>query len=263
MNNIWRYLTIIWRYLTTETFTLESENYHPKNIFKYRHLSPSGNRALLLRTEKYMRNFPYWFRLMESSVQANLNLAGPKRKDGLVKSVYSKFFLCRAVIGTDFLYSCVYVIGLILFHIIYELLLHCSLHILYWNWWSQVFWNGINVNRNICKGYHLMAALFRSNTLVHMSESCLITLRTTCSWEKVFSNCVANLQMKTHAQVRFQEICKATLLKLYFRMGVFQYICSIFSENLFLRTPLDGLVALLYSRNANKTRTEQKTLQDF
>ena len=78
-----------------------------------------------------MRNFPYWIRLMESSVQANLNLAGPKRKDGLVKSVYSKFFLCRAVIGADFLYSCVYVIGLILFHIILELLLHCSLHILY------------------------------------------------------------------------------------------------------------------------------------
>ena len=45
--DIWveRYLTIIWRYLTTETFTLEPENYRPKDIVKYRHLSPSGNRA--------------------------------------------------------------------------------------------------------------------------------------------------------------------------------------------------------------------------
>ena len=31
--------------MTTETFTLEPENYRPKDIFKYRHLSPSGNRA--------------------------------------------------------------------------------------------------------------------------------------------------------------------------------------------------------------------------
>ena len=35
----------IWRYLTTETFTLESENYRSKDIVKYRHLLPSGNRA--------------------------------------------------------------------------------------------------------------------------------------------------------------------------------------------------------------------------
>ena len=48
LNNIWRYLTIIWRYLTAETFTQEPENYHPKGIVKYRHLSPSGNRTLTL-----------------------------------------------------------------------------------------------------------------------------------------------------------------------------------------------------------------------
>ena len=47
LNDIWRYLTIIWRYLTTETFTLKPENYRPKDIAKYRHLSPSGNRALV------------------------------------------------------------------------------------------------------------------------------------------------------------------------------------------------------------------------
>ena len=29
-----------------ETFTLEQENYRPKDIVKYRHVSPSGNRAL-------------------------------------------------------------------------------------------------------------------------------------------------------------------------------------------------------------------------
>ena len=35
----------IWRYLTTETFTLEPDNYRSKDIIKYRHLLPSGNRA--------------------------------------------------------------------------------------------------------------------------------------------------------------------------------------------------------------------------
>ena len=33
--------------MTTETFTLEPENYRLKDIVKYRHLSPSGNRALM------------------------------------------------------------------------------------------------------------------------------------------------------------------------------------------------------------------------
>ena len=32
----------------------------------------------------------------------------------------------------------------------------------------------------------------------------------------------------------------ATLLKLHFSMGVLLYICCIFSEHLFLRTPLGG-----------------------
>ena len=36
--------------MTTETFTLEPENYRPKDIVKYRHLPPSGNRALLITT---------------------------------------------------------------------------------------------------------------------------------------------------------------------------------------------------------------------
>ena len=31
----------------TETFSLEPENTRPKDIGKYRHLSPSGNRALV------------------------------------------------------------------------------------------------------------------------------------------------------------------------------------------------------------------------
>ena len=52
LNDIWRYLTIIWQYLTTETFTLAPENYRPKDIVKYRHLSPSGNQTLF---------YVYWF----------------------------------------------------------------------------------------------------------------------------------------------------------------------------------------------------------
>ena len=38
-------LNDIWGYLTTETFTLEPENYRSKDIVKDRHLLPSGNRA--------------------------------------------------------------------------------------------------------------------------------------------------------------------------------------------------------------------------
>ena len=34
--------------------------------------------------------------------------------------------------------------------------------------------------------------------------------------------------------------CKATLLKSHFGMGILLKICCIFSEHLFLRTPLDG-----------------------
>ena len=34
--------------MTTETFTTEPENYRPKDIAKYRHLSPNGKRALFL-----------------------------------------------------------------------------------------------------------------------------------------------------------------------------------------------------------------------
>ena len=44
----------------------------------------------------------------------------------------------------------------------------------------------------------------------------------------------------THAKVQFQWICFVTLLKSHFRIGVLQWPCCIFSEHLFLRTPLDG-----------------------
>ena len=70
LNDIWRYLAIIWRYLTTERFTLEPENYRPKDIVKYRHLSPNGNRALgVLGPGSYLEilgsqvpgpTWPYW-----------------------------------------------------------------------------------------------------------------------------------------------------------------------------------------------------------
>ena len=40
--------------------------------------------------------------------------------------------------------------------------------------------------------------------------------------------------------MRFQQRCKATLLKSHFGIGILLQICCIFSEHLFLRTPLDG-----------------------
>ena len=67
MNDIWRYLTITWRYLTTETFALDSENYRPKDIVKYRHLSPSGNRALSFSINKSLQNFEDGQRIFQLS----------------------------------------------------------------------------------------------------------------------------------------------------------------------------------------------------
>ena len=68
LDDIWRYLTIIWWYLTTETFTLEPENYRPKDIVKCRHLSPSGNRAGRMTSFKSMfdshiftKSYAFWF----------------------------------------------------------------------------------------------------------------------------------------------------------------------------------------------------------
>ena len=50
---------------------------------------------------------------------------------------------------------------------------------------------------------------------------------------KVFWKYAANLQENTHAEVRFQKSCKATLLKSDFGMGVLLYICCIFSERFY------------------------------
>ena len=57
---------------------------------------------------------------------------------------------------------------------------------------------------------------------------------------KVFWKYEANLEENTHIEVRLQWSCKATLLKPHFGMGVLLQICCIFSQHLFLRTPLEG-----------------------
>ena len=53
--------------MITETFILEPENYRPKDIVKYRHLSPSGNRAL----ENY--SVKSWLKLLKILVLLGLN----------------------------------------------------------------------------------------------------------------------------------------------------------------------------------------------
>ena len=50
----------------------------------------------------------------------------------------------------------------------------------------------------------------------------------------------ASLLESTHVKVWFQESCKATLLKSHLSMGVLLQIWCIFSEHLFLGTPLGG-----------------------
>ena len=44
----------------------------------------------------------------------------------------------------------------------------------------------------------------------------------------------------------FNKLAKATLLKSRFGIGVLLWICCIFSEHLFSRTPLDGCFCLKY-----------------
>ena len=48
------------------------------------------------------------------------------------------------------------------------------------------------------------------------------------------------------AEVRLQKSCKATLLKSHFSIVVLLQICCIFSEHLFVRTPLTAASDLPY-----------------
>ena len=57
---------------------------------------------------------------------------------------------------------------------------------------------------------------------------------------KEFWKCAANLQENAHATVWFQRSCYVTLLKSHFGMSVLLKICSIFSKQLFIRTPMEG-----------------------
>ena len=75
-----------------------------------------------------------------------------------------------------------------------------------------------------------------------------------CSYEKVFWKYAVKLQANTHAKERFQLSCFATLLKSHFGTGVLLY--CIFSEHLFLRTPLKGCfciaqITVLFSNSDN------------
>ena len=81
----------------------------------------------------------------------------------------------------------------------------------------------------------------------HHKKDFIITEAATqrCSLEKVFWKYAANLQGNTHAEVWFQQSCKATLLKSHFDIGVLLQICFIFSEHIFLRAPLSMWLLLL------------------
>ena len=60
----------------------------------------------------------------------------------------------------------------------------------------------------------------------------------------MFWKYAANLQESTHFEGQFW--CKATLLNSQFGMGVLLLICWIFSEHLFVRTPLEGCFCFLH-----------------
>ena len=50
---------------------------------------------------------------------------------------------------------------------------------------------------------------------------------------------------------KFESTCKTTLMKSHFRMGALMYICCIFLEHVFLRTPLDGCFCNEDEQNQN------------
>ena len=53
------------------------------------------------------------------------------------------------------------------------------------------------------------------------------------------------MQDNTHAEVRFRYGCCAALLKSHFGFGVLLQICCMFSEHLFLGTPLGGYFCIV------------------
>ena len=69
-----------------------------------------------------------------------------------------------------------------------------------------------------------------------------------CSNKKLLWKYAAILYEKTQEQVQFQKSCKSTLLKSHLCMGVLLQGCYIFSEHLFLRTPLE---ACFYTERAD------------
>ena len=61
---------------------------------------------------------------------------------------------------------------------------------------------------------------------------------------KICSKFIGEQQCRSAISIKL--LCFATLLKSHFGMGVLLYICCIFSEHLFLRTPLDGCFWMIY-----------------
>ena len=61
--------------MTKKTFTLEPENYHPKDIVKYRHLSHSGNQALLVNLYIYKNDIGLY---RDDGLAIFKNISGPK-----------------------------------------------------------------------------------------------------------------------------------------------------------------------------------------
>ena len=68
----------------------------------------------------------------------------------------------------------------------------------------------------------------------------------------------SQLQESTHAKGWFQYTCFATLLKSHFGMGALLSLCCIFSEDLFLRTPLGGCFWNLHIQSEYENQEPEK-----
>ena len=69
-----------------------------------------------------------------------------------------------------------------------------------------------------------------------------------------------SMQENTHAEVQFRQSCCAALLKSHFNLGVLLQICSMFSEHLFLATPLGGCFCIVNQIYSFSSETQSRYL---
>ena len=97
----------------------------------------------------------------------------------------------------------------------------------------------IKLVRNILENKPNLTRIFIKNYGRHVEWRFTEVVPHRCSSKQLFWKYAANLQENTHAEVWFHKSWSAALLKSLFRMGVLLYICWMFAEHIFWRTPIE------------------------